>query len=83
MSPESAFLKHISFDMSPVATLRFRLPDEQGEFDAARLGRAALSALWDIDQRCRALVKHGTPTMQERELAEEIRRMIPAELLET
>ncbi len=66
-----------------ICTLRFTLPDEQGEFDAARLGRQALSTLWDIDQRCRALVKHGTPTMQERELAEEIRDMIPAELLET
>jgi hypothetical protein len=69
--------------MSPVATLRFSLPDEQGEFDAARLGRQALTTLWEIDQRCRALLKHGTPTMQERELAEEIRRMIPGELLET
>lgn len=65
------------------ATLSFRLPDEQAEFDAARLGRQALSTLWEIDQRCRALVKHGTPTMQERELAEEIRGMIDAELLET
>jgi hypothetical protein len=69
--------------MSPVATFRYSLPDEQGEFDAARLGRDALSCLWEIDQRCRSLLKHGEPTPEERTLAEEIRRMIPGELLET
>jgi len=65
-----------------IATLRFTLPDEQGEFDAARLGRQALSTLWDIDQRCRAICKHGEPSDETRRLAEEIRGMIDAELLE-
>jgi hypothetical protein len=65
-----------------IATLRFTLPDEQGEYDAARLGREALSTLWEIDQHCRSRVKYGEPTPAERELAEEIRRLIPAELLE-
>jgi hypothetical protein len=65
------------------ATLTFTLPDEQGEFDAARLGSKALSTLWEIDQRCRSLLKHGEPTDEERRLAEEIRAMIPAELLES
>jgi hypothetical protein len=69
--------------MPPIATFRFDLPDEQAEFDAARLGRAALSALWQIDQHCRALIKHGTPSDETRRLAEEIRAMIPGELLET
>jgi hypothetical protein len=64
------------------ATLSFNLPDEQGEFDAARLGSKALLALWDIDQRCRSLLKHGEPSDGERRLAEEIRGMIPAEMLE-
>jgi hypothetical protein len=64
------------------ATLTYTLPDEQAEYDAARLGREALSTLWEIDQHCRTLLKHGTPTMQERELAEAIRGMIAAELLE-
>lgn len=45
-------------------------------------GHAALSALWDIDQRCRALLKHGEPTPEEAQLAEEIRGMIDGELLE-
>jgi hypothetical protein len=68
--------------MSPVATLRFTLPDEQGDYDAARLGGKALLALWEIDQRCRSLMKHGDPTPEARKLAEEIRGMIPGEMLE-
>jgi hypothetical protein len=68
--------------MSPVATLRYRLPDEQGDYDAARLGSQALLTLWDIDQRCRSLLKHGDPTPEQARLAEEIRGMIPGELLE-
>ena len=66
----------------PTATLRYTLPDEQGEFDAALAGRRALSALWEIDQRMRLLLKHGQPPAEERELAEEIRALIPADLLE-
>jgi hypothetical protein len=68
--------------MSPVATLRFNLPDEQGDYDAARLGSKALLVLWEIDQKCRSLLKHGHPTPDAARLAEEIRGMIPGELLE-
>lgn len=64
------------------ATLRFNLPDEQSDFDAALAGRKALSALWEIDQRLRSLVKHGEPSGDTSELAEQIRAMIPAELLD-
>ena len=60
----------------PVITIRYTLPDEQNDYDAARLGAAACGTLWDIDQRCRALLKHGTPTPEEARLAEEIRQMI-------
>jgi len=59
---------------------RFDLPEEQSEYDAARLGRAALSTLWDIDQHCRGLLKHGDPSEETRELAEAIRGMISDEL---
>jgi hypothetical protein len=65
------------------ATLEFDLPDEQGEFDAARLGSKALTTLWDIDQKCRSLLKHGDPSEETARLAEEIRGMIDGELLET
>jgi len=66
----------------PTVTLRFTLPDEQGEYDAARLGSEALSTLWAIDQHCRERLKYGEPTPEERRLAEQIREMIPHELLD-
>ena len=56
--------------------LSFSLPDDQSEFDAARLGPSAIATLWDIDQHCRSLLKHGEPTIGERHLAEEVRAMI-------
>ena len=66
----------------PTVTIRYTLPDEQAEYDAARLGRAALTTLWQIDQHCRSIVKHGEPSEEERRLAEQIRAMIPGECLE-
>ena len=60
----------------PTATLRFRLPDEQDDFDAARTGAEARRVLWEIDNHCRARLKHGDPTPAERLLAEDIRAMI-------
>ena len=65
-----------------IATLRFTLPDEQAEYDSARLGSEARQVLWQIDQHCRSLCKHGTPTAEERRLAEQIREMIPGEMLD-
>jgi hypothetical protein len=66
----------------PHVLIRFRLPEEQSEFETAIQGGRARSALWDIDQACRSLLKHGEPTEAEAALAERIRAMIPAELLE-
>ena len=60
----------------PVITIRYTLPDEQADYDAARLGRAACGTLWDIDQRLRSLLKHGDPSEEAERLAEEIRQMI-------
>ena len=64
------------------AILKFRLPAEQAEYDAARLGGEAMQVLWQIDQTCRSLCKHGQPTAEERRLAEQIREMIPGEMLD-
>ena len=64
------------------ATLKFDLPEDQGDFDAAMHGREALSALWDIDQRLRGLLKHGEQTEEQRQLAADVREMIPGHLLE-
>lgn len=66
----------------PTVTLRYRLPDEQAEYDAARQGAEAKSVLWDIDQRLRSLLKHGEPGREAARLAEEIREMIPGEMLD-
>ena len=66
----------------PHVLIRFRLPEEQSEFETAIQGGRARSALWDIDQACRSLLKHGEPTEAEAALAQRIRAMIPAELLE-
>ena len=65
-----------------IATLRYSLPDEQAEFDAARLGSEAMQVLWQIDQKLRSLLEHGEPSGETGQLAEEIRRMIPLELIE-
>ena len=66
----------------PIATLRFRLPDEQSEFDAARQGSEARAVLGEIDQRCRSLLKYGEPSGETSELATEIREMIGASKVE-
>jgi hypothetical protein len=60
----------------PRATLTFTLPDEQSDFDAAREGQAARSLIWQIDQHCRSVMKHGNPDAATRVLAADIRQMI-------
>ena len=67
------------------ATLTFTLPDEEPEHRAALQGSEAKRVLWEIDQKCRALLKHGSPSAETRQLAEEIRSLIresPERLLE-
>jgi hypothetical protein len=58
------------------AILRFRLPDEQTEFNAAMQGRDAKSVIWEVDQYCRGLLKHGTLPAESRQALEEIREML-------
>ena len=60
----------------PTVTLRYRLPDEQADYDAARLGRQMVTTIWEIDQRLRSWVKHGDPSEETAALAEEIRQML-------
>ena len=60
----------------PTVTIRYTLPDEQGDYDAARLGRQMVTTIWEIDQHLRSICKHGEPTTAERHLAEAIRAMI-------
>lgn len=66
----------------PIATLRYSLPQEQAEYDAARTGDEARRVLNEIDQWLRSVVKYGEPTEPERKLAEHVRAMIPGEFLD-
>jgi len=65
----------------PTVTIRYRLPDEQAEYDAARLGAEALSTLWAIDQHCRNWIKYAPISDEATRQLEAVRQMIPAELL--
>ena len=66
----------------PTVTIRYRLPDEQAEFDAARLSSEAMQVLWQIDQHCRSRIKYGQPTADEVHALEAVRAMIPSEMLD-
>jgi hypothetical protein len=63
-------------DAMPTITIRYSLPDEQHEYDCARVGQAACACLWDIDQALRSLIKHGEPSEETQRWAEEVREMI-------
>ena len=58
------------------AILRFRLPDEQTEFDAAMQGADAKAVLCAVDQHCRSILKHGEPSEETRQQLEQIREML-------
>ena len=64
------------------ASLNFTLPDDQAAFDAALLGRRALSVLAEVDRRCRDAIKHGGLTLEEQAVIQDIRNLVPIELLE-
>lgn len=64
------------------ASLNYSLPDDEYDFHAALAGKEALRALWDIDHRCRDVLKHGDPGDEAEHLLREIRAMIPAKILE-
>ena len=60
----------------PHVIIRFRLPDEQPELTAAMQGADAKSVLWQVDQYCRGLLKHGSLSAESRQSLEEIREML-------
>ena len=60
----------------PHVILRYRLPDEQTELTAAMQGRDAKATIWDVDQYCRGLLKHGSLSAESRQALEEIREML-------
>jgi len=60
----------------PHVILRFRLPEEQPEFTAAMQGADAKSAIWQVDQHCRSILKHGEPSEETRKHLEHIREIL-------
>ena len=60
----------------PHVIIRFRLPDEQTELNAAMQGRDAKSTIWEIDQYCRGVLKHGEPSDEVRKHLQLIRDML-------
>lgn len=44
----------------PHVILRYRLPEEQTELNAAMQGRDAKATIWSVDQYCRNIIKHGS-----------------------
>ena len=60
----------------PYVTIRYRLPDEQTELNAAMQGRDAKSTIWEIDQYCRGVLKHGEPSDEVRKHLQLIRDML-------
>lgn len=58
------------------ATLSFNLPEEQSEFTAAIEGAAARGLLWEIDQHCRGMIKHGGLSTEISRHLQEIRDII-------
>jgi hypothetical protein len=60
----------------PHVIIRFRLPEDQGDFDAAMQGRDAKGVIWEVDQYCRGHLKHGDPSEETRRHLEHIREML-------
>jgi len=60
----------------PHVIIRFRLPDEQVEFNAAMQGSDAKSAIWQVDQYCHGVLKHGEPSVETRQHLDEIREIL-------
>lgn len=60
----------------PQATLSFTLPDDESDLRDAMQGRDAKLLLWELDQKCRALLKHGSPSQETADFAQSIRDMI-------
>ena len=58
------------------ATLEFNIPEEREEFNAACYAMDLRLALNDVDQKLRALLKHGTPNDESAEVAQECRQII-------
>jgi len=61
----------------PTATLTFQLPDEESDHMACVNARKIVSACWEADQHCRALIKYADdPSDDAVRLAEAVREIL-------
>jgi len=60
----------------PIAKLEFTLPDDRVEFRDAVEGQAARAALWEVDQACRRMLKHGGLSEESEKCVQSIRDLI-------
>lgn len=63
----------------PTGILEFNLPEEQAEFRNAVRADLMASAMWDIQQAVRNVLKHGEPSIERYFKALEEIREIAAE----
>jgi len=63
------------------ATIEFNLPEEADEYQLANNGRVFWSALWDIKQQIRSILKYGTEKELDKVL-EDLRDLIPHQVEE-
>lgn len=66
----------------PTATLTFKLPEEGSEHRLAIRAGEMSSALWEIAQKIRARLKYESPSKAESDTLEELRSMIPFDIIE-
>jgi hypothetical protein len=57
----------------PIATLKFKLPEEQDDFKLANNGHLYYIILHELDQELRAFVKYGDNDNKSEELAQKWR----------
>jgi len=61
----------------PKVKFEFNLPEEESDFLLALKGKEFFCSLWEIDQKCRSILKHGHDFKSVEDLAEYIRNMMP------
>lgn len=66
----------------PKATLTFQLPEEAAEFRITLNAGELHSALWELKERIRSFLKYEQLSESEVAKLEELRAMIPYDLLE-
>lgn len=60
----------------PQITMTFTLPDERVEARQAQFGGEAHSALWDIQQEIRKILKYEDLSGEQSEMAERIEKIV-------